>query len=347
MLKNSLVLGLCLVLAACQGVKNQDNQKGQEANSKSDKTGQGPITIVIHGGAGGMKASGMSKEKQATYKTKLKKALNKGYSVLEEGGKAIHAVESAIQTMENDSFFNAGKGSVLTHQGNVEMDASIMRGANKNAGAVASVTNVKNPIRGARAVMEESKHVMLAGEGAEIFADEQGLTLKDSGYFFTQSRYRSLKQRLEDSEKQKGKDGVPRDHLGTVGAVALDKNGNLAAGTSTGGMTNKKYGRIGDSPIIGAGTYADNTACAVSATGHGEYFIRNAVAYDVNAHMKYQDMPLKRSADTVINHQLKALGGKGGIIGLDQAGNYTATFNTSGMFRAFKQQGKEAYAKIF
>ncbi len=335
------------MVSACQGISKDGNDNSKEAKSKSDKAENGPITILIHGGAGGMSPSGMSKEKQAIYKTKLKKALNRGYSVLKKGGKAIMAVESAIQVMENDSFYNAGKGSVLTHQGDVEMDASIMRGVNKNAGAVASVTNVKNPISGARAVMKESKHVMLAGEGAELFAREQGLTLRDSGYFLTQSRYRSLQRHLENSKEEKGKDGVPSDYLGTVGAVALDKNGNLAAGTSTGGMTNKQYGRIGDSPIIGAGTYADNTACAVSATGHGEYFIRNAVAYDVSAHMKYQDMPLRESADTVINHQLKALGGKGGIIALDQAGNYTATFNTSGMFRAFKQKGEEAYAKIF
>lgn len=339
-------IALTVLFFACQ--PSQSSKDGKESQEPEKGEGQkGPITMVIHGGAGNIKRKHLTEEEQKVWKQKLKTALNKGYQVLQNGGEAVKAVEAAIKTMENDSFFNAGKGSVLTHQGEIEMDASMMRGANKKAGAMASVTNIKNPIKGARAVMEESKHVMLVSDGAEKFAKEQGLTMKDSAYFWTHSRYKSLQKVLKKEKSIKGKDGIPQKTLGTVGALALDKKGNLAAGTSTGGMTNKKYGRVGDSPLIGAGTYADNTSCAVSATGHGEYFIRNVVAYDVGAHMKYRDMPLKKAADTVIHHKLKALGGKGGIIGLDQAGNYTGTFNTNGMFRAFKQKGEALTVKIF
>ena len=346
---NYLLFVLALLIAGCQSGTSSDKQNTHNNKQNTNDTShqKGPITLVIHGGAGGMDEASMSEEEQAIWKQKLKTALDNGYTVLEDGGKAMEAVRTAIQTMENDSFFNAGKGSVLTHQGKVEMDASIMRGKNKNAGAVAGVTTIKNPIKAAKAVMTNSKHVMLAREGAEKFAREQGLTQKPEDYFITKRRYESLQEHLEEGQTPEGKDGVPADKMGTVGAVALDQKGNLAAGTSTGGMTNKKFGRIGDSPIIGAATYADNTACAISATGHGEYFIRNVVAYDVNAHMKYQDMPLTKAMDTVIHHQLENLGGSGGIIGLDRQGHYHATFNSDGMFRAFKQKGEAPTARIF
>ena len=279
--------------------------------------------VVIHGGAGTIIKENMSSETEILYTQKLNEALNEASVVLEQGGTSLDAVTAAITTMEDSPLFNAGKGAVFTAEGKNEMDASIMDGSNINAGAVAGVSTIKNPILAARQVMENSKHVMLQGEGADIFAKAQGLEIEDSSYFFTQRRWESL---------QKAK----ANKFGTVGAVALDTHGNLAAGTSTGGMTNKMKGRVGDSPIIGAGTYADNKSCAVSATGHGEYFIRNVVAYDIAALMKYSGVSLKEASNYVIMKKLKDQNAEGGIIALDKAGNFTMTFNTKGMYRGVK-----------
>ncbi len=349
-----LGVGFGLMHGCGNASKSADNQE-QEANSpKKDTLQQADFVMVIHGGAGGMNRENMSAEKIKIWKNKLSKALNKGYEILENGKPALDAVETAINTMENDSFFNAGKGAVFTHDGKNEMDASIMNGNNKNAGAMAGVSTIKNPITGARAVMEQSKHVMLARNGAQMFANKVGLNTVSPEYFFTQARYESHLERLPESQQDslEGYNGAysnfkEKNKLGTVGAVALDRDGNLAAGTSTGGMTNKKFGRIGDSPIIGAGTYADNNTCAVSATGHGEYFIRNSVAHDVSAMLEYTQVPLKKAAHQVIHDKLMALGGKGGIICLDQYGNIATPFNTNGMFRGFKKSSGQSKVQIF
>jgi beta-aspartyl-peptidase (threonine type) len=279
--------------------------------------------LVIHGGAGVIKKENMTPEMEKEYETKLTEALAKGYSILENGGSSRDAVEHTINIMENSPLFNAGKGAVFTHNGYNELDASVMDGKNLEAGAVAGVRNVKNPISLARKIMENSVHVMLSGKGALEFAREQGLEIVDSSYFFTDRRWKSLQKALKNKK------------FGTVGCVALDKEGNLFAGTSTGGMTNKQYGRIGDSPIIGAGTYANNKTCAISATGHGEFFIRYTVAHEISALMEFKNYTLDDAANLVINKTLKNVGGDGGVIGIDHKGNITMTFNTPGMFRGF------------
>ena len=276
--------------------------------------------LVIHGGAGTILKENMSAEKEKLYIKKLQEALQTGDAILKDGGTSLDAITATIMVMENSPLFNAGKGAVFTEEGIVEMDASIMDGNTSSAGAVAGVHNIKNPILAARAVMENTSHVLLTGDGADDFANSQGLEIVDSSYFFTDSRWKSY----QNAKNKKH---------GTVGAVALDKHGNLAAGTSTGGMTFKMKGRVGDSPIIGAGTYADNNTCAVSATGHGEYFIRNVVAYDIGALMKYKNITLNQAANYVILDKLKKIGGDGGIIAVDNQGNYAITFNTAGMYR--------------
>jgi beta-aspartyl-peptidase (threonine type) len=308
----------------------------------------GPITIVVHGGAGTMKKKNMTAEQESAYRKKISEAISVGYTVLENGGSSLDAVIYAIVILENSPLFNAGKGAVFTHTGENELDASIMDGSNLEAGAVAGVKTIKNPILAARAVMEQSPHVMLSGKGAEEFARTVGLDLVDPTYFYTEWRYKSLQRALE---LEKGGSGSIEDTMnykyGTVGVVALDAKGNLAAGTSTGGKTNKKYGRIGDSPVIGAGTYADNASCAVSCTGDGEYFIRGVVAYDIAAKVKYLNKSVKEAAQTVINEQLNDIGGNGGVICLDQKGNYAMIFNTEGMYRGVKQKGKKMEISIF
>lgn len=308
----------------------------------------GPLTIVVHGGAGTLKKRNMTNEQETAYRKKISEAISVGYTVLENGGSALDAVIYAIVILENSPIFNAGKGAVFTHTGNNELDASIMDGSNLEAGAVAGVKTIKNPILAARAVMEQSPHVMLSGKGAEEFARTVGLELVDSTYFYTERRYKSLQRALE---LEKGGSGTIEDTMnfkfGTVGVVALDAEGNLAAGTSTGGTTNKKYGRIGDSPVIGAGTYADNASCAVSCTGDGEYFIRGVVAYDIAAKVKYLNISVEEAAKTVISEQLKEIGGSGGVICLDQKGNYAMIFNTEGMYRGVKQKGKKMEISIF
>ena len=297
--------------------------------------------LVIHGGAGNIKKENMTPEKEARYIKKLSEVLEKGSKILENGGSALDAVEASIKIMENSPLFNSGKGAVFNADGKNELDASIMDGKTLNAGAVANVTIIKNPISAARKVMEESAHVLLIKEGAEEFAKQQGLEIVEPEYFFDQNRWNSL-QKIKKSEA--GEEPLPDEKHGTCGAVALDKFGNLAAGTSTGGMTNKKFGRVGDSPIIGAGTYANNKTCAVSATGHGEFFIRNVVAYDISALMEYKNMTLSNAANYVINEKLNA---SGGVIAVDNKGNIAMPFNTNGMYRGFINSNGEMDVKLY
>ncbi len=304
--------------------------------------------LVIHGGAGNIYKENISDSLENQYRIKLKEALMTGYAILAKGGESLEAVRAAIHVMEDSPLFNAGKGAVFTSEGQNEMDAAIMDGATLNAGAVAGVMHIKNPIDAAFSVMKDSPHVMLAGEGAEIFAKSQGIQMVDAEYFYTEKRYRQL-QSIKEREKTEGS-LVPSGtdyKFGTVGAVALDKAGNIAAGTSTGGMTNKRYGRIGDTPIIGAGTYANNQTCGISATGHGEFFIRAAVAHDISALMEYKGFSIQQAADKVIHEKLKTLGGEGGVVGLDAKGNIMMSFNSNGMFRGFIKKDGTPDVRIY
>lgn len=298
------------------------------------------VALVIHGGAGNIYKENKSDSLESLYKQKMTDALNSGFEILQNGGSSLDAVKATINIMENSPLFNAGKGAVFTNEGTNELDASIMDGATLNAGAVAGVKHIKNPIDAAIEVMLNSPHVMLTGEGAETFAKSRGIDMVDSSYFYTERRYNQLlkAKNQESTGQRKIKDIEHNYKFGTVGAVALDKNGNIAAGTSTGGMTNKKYGRIGDSPIIGAGTYANNKTCGISATGHGEYFIRSVVAYDISALMEYKGRSIQEAADIVIHEKLVELGGEGGVIGLDAKGNIMMSFNSNGMFRGYIKQ---------
>lgn len=295
-----------------------------------------PIAIAIHAGAGTMNRQEMNQQLEAQIRGALLDAVQAGHHVLRLGGSSLDAVETAVTRLEDSPHFNAGRGAVFNADGKNEMDASIMDGSNLQAGAVAAIHNIKNPILLARRVMTDSPHVMLMGEGAEMFAREQELEFADDDYFFTERRWEQLqKAKQEGSDKSASADGQYPDHwMSTVGAVALDSAGNLAAATSTGGMTNKRFGRVGDSPIIGAGTYADNRSCAVSATGHGEYFIRATVARDICARMQFQGVSLQKAADDVVMGELVQLGGTGGIISVDKQGNIALVFNTEGMYRA-------------
>jgi beta-aspartyl-peptidase (threonine type) len=299
--------------------------------------------MVIHGGAGAMTAQSVPPERQAEYRAALTEALQAGHAVLARGGTSLDAVEAAINVMEDNPLFNAGRGAVITADGRIELDAAIMDGATLQAGAVAGLHHVRNPIDLARAVMERSPHVMMIGDGAETFARQQGITLVDEDYFMTPTR-RAQWERMRqqdsvraDSAARAGRTSgysVPEERKwGTVGAVALDQHGNLAAGTSTGGMMMKRFGRVGDVPIIGAGTYANNRSCAVSATGHGEFFIRNTVAHSICALMEYGGLPLQAAADSIVMRQLVTQQGEGGIIAMDRSGNWTMPFNSTGMFR--------------
>lgn len=318
--------GLCLAAVGCA-----------EQETVAPVPAAPPVTIVIHGGAGALSPGRYTPEQEAEYKEKLTEALNAGYAVLEEGGAALDAVETAIVIMEDSPLFNAGKGAVFTSEGKNELDASLMDGASLNVGAAAGVTRVKNPIRLAREIMDNSRHVMFARDGAETFAEAHGLEMVDPDYFYTEGRWNDY-QRALASANEKKEGALPADFkFGTVGAVALDANGNLAAGTSTGGITFKQYGRVGDSPVIGAGTYADNKSCAVSSTGQGEFFIRLTVARDICAQVEYAGKTVAEAADDVINHRLQAMGAEGGVIVLGKDGAYAMTFNTAGMFRGFRQ----------
>lgn len=314
------------------------------------------FAIAIHGGAGAISQKKMTPKIRAQYDAKLAEAVNAGYALLESGGSSEQAIIAAIQIMEESPLFNAGRGAVYTYDEHHELDASIMDGKTLNAGAVSGVKTVKSPIALAQSVMNKSVHVMLSGEGAEAFAKQENLALVDNQYFNTERRYKSL---LRAKKKLQKKAQELKDYqaahqtldveykVGTVGAVALDKDGNLAAGTSTGGMTAKRFGRIGDAPIIGAGTYANNNSCAVSATGHGEYFIRYHVAADICARMEYQNISVEQAADTVINKVLVSAGGTGGVIVIDKNGNITMPFNTEGMYRASRSSTGKTNVAIF
>lgn len=325
------------------------NEKVESTNIQTESTG--PV-LVIHGGAGYMKRENYSDQQVQLYKMALKNALESAYSILESGGSSAEAVVKAIQILESDSLFNAGIGAVLTHERTVSLDASFMDGKTGEAGAVSGISKVKSPIELAQKIMNSSNHVMLSGTGAEKFATQEELEIVTPSYFITQTRMNQINTILEQERKELSTENANIDpylqtiKMGTVGAVALDKDGNLASGTSTGGMTNKKHGRIGDSPIIGAGTFADNATCAVSATGHGEFFIRNVVAYDVAARMKYKKSTLKEAAQASIDH-LTTINGDGGIIALDKQGNIAMPFNTSGMFRAYAKPNEEVYIEMF
>lgn len=307
--------------------------------------------IAIHGGAGTILKSTMTPEKELAYNTALKDAIEAGEAILKYGGAALDAVERAIVSLENNPLFNAGKGAVFTHTGKHEMDASLMNGSDLKAGAVSGVSNIKNPVSLARAVMENSEHVFLSGAGAMEFARKVNAEFADDAYFFVQMRYEQLQQALKSDSVILDHTQTDHEHgekkFGTVGAVAIDMKGNLAAGTSTGGMTNKNYGRVGDSPIIGAGTYANNNTCAISCTGHGELFIRSVVAYDISCLMEYKGLSLKEACDIVVMDKLVKIGGEGGLIAIDKNGNIELPFNSEGMYRAKKSSDGELFIGIY
>ena len=317
---------------------------------------QSEFAIIIHGGAGTILRGNLSKKKEKAYRDKLEEAIRAGYTILKNGGTSQLAVVKTIQIMEASPLFNAGKGAVFTHEETNELDASFMDGETLNAGAVAGVKNVKSPIELAVKIMTDSEHVMLSGEGASIFAKEKGLEMVDPAYFYTERRFKSLqriknrsKTELDNDDKKAAfyDTDIKNAKFGTVGCVALDKHGNIAAGTSTGGMTNKRWGRIGDAPIIGSGTYANNKTCGVSSTGWGEYFIRSQVAYDISAQIEYQKKTLKEATKDVIQNKLTKLGGTGGVVALDKNGNMSFEFNTSGMYRASMNDTGELVLKIY
>lgn len=353
-MKKIKILTLFLfVFLSCIDKKNDNiDEKVSISDNKPQKTEFG---IILHGGAGTILKEHMSDSLEAAYKEVLEKAIKTGYAILENGGTSLDAIAETIKIMEDSPLFNAGKGAVFTHHETNELDASVMVGNSLDAGAVSGVTRVKNPIDLAIKVMKDSPHVMLSGEGAEQFAAEKGIELVDPSYFYTENRFRSL-QRIKASEKTEldhdGKTSTTNPELtnsrfGTVGAAALDKHGNLAAGTSTGGMTNKRWNRIGDAPIIGAGTYANNATCAVSSTGWGEFFIRAVVAHDISALMEYKGLSLQEAARKVIQEKVPALGGDGGIVAIDKDGNMVAEFNTAGMYRASMNSKGEIMIGIY
>ena len=333
------------------------NEKGKTNDSKTEISEKvNDFAIIIHGGAGTILKKNMTDEKEKAYKAKLEEAIKVGHEILKNGGTSQEAVVKTIQVMEESPLFNAGKGAVFTNEGTNELDASFMDGKTLNAGAVAGVKDVKSPIELAVKVMTDSEHVMLSGPGASTFAKEKGLEIVDPSYFFTERRFKSL-QRIKDKEKTEldhdekqaafYDSDIKNAKFGTVGCVALDKYGNIAAGTSTGGMTNKRWGRIGDAPIIGSGTYANNNTCGVSSTGWGEYFIRSQVAYDISAQMEYQQKSLKEATTDVIQNKLTKLGGTGGVVALDNNGNMSFEFNTAGMYRASMDDKGNLVVKIY
>ena len=340
MKKIFLLLCPFLLLLSCN--ESTTVNTTEENTTTANDTTQNTFGIIIHGGAGTILKENMTDSMETAYKEMLTKAIKTGHEILKNGGSSLEAVQRTINVMEDSPLFNSAKGAVFTNAGINELDASIMDGKNLNAGAVAGVTTVKNPINLAYEVMTNSDHVMLSGKGADKFAKERGLEIVDPSYFFTQKRYDALMEikkretiELDDDNKSAFYDPFIKDEkFGTVGCVALDKNGNIAAGTSTGGMTNKKYNRIGDSPIIGAGTYANNKTCGVSSTGWGEYFIRGIVAYDISAQMEYAGKTLEQAAKNVIQDKLTKMGGTGGIVAMDKDGNVAMEFNTAGMYRA-------------
>lgn len=291
------------------------------------------FSIAIHGGAGTILRSSMTPELQQQYELGLQNALDKGYDILSNGGSSLDAVEAAVASLEDFPLFNAGRGAVFNNVGGHEMDACIMYGKNLEAGAVCGVSNIKNPVRLARAIMERSEHVLLSGKGAEQFAKKNALDFEEDAYFYTEQRYKQWQEAMKE-------DRVQLDHsdkkFGTVGAVAIDVEGNLAAATSTGGMTNKKFGRIGDSPVPGSGTYANNNTCAISCTGHGELFLRSVVAHDISCLIEYRGLSLKEACDIVVYDKLVKIGGEGGLVAIDRNGHIEMPFNSEGMYRGYK-----------
>jgi len=368
--RGAIALVLGLVAAACDGGRSSQNEAGPKPGASAPARGEPSEVsvddsepepepapkvdprgrrwgIVIHGGAGTINPDKLSPEREAEYRAKLRESVDAGYAVLADGGSSLDAVQASILILEDSPLFNAGKGAVFTHDGTNEMDASVMNGQTGQAGAVAGITTIKNPILAARAVMEHSPHVMLAGPGAEQFCRTQGLQEVPPEYFHTERRKKALDRIRaretteldhgsgDDDSKDEG--GKPPDgKFGTVGAVAVDQRGHVAAGTSTGGMTNKRWGRIGDSPVIGAGTFADDDSCAVSATGHGEFFIREAAAHSVCARMQFGKQSLTEAAHAVVFEQLEPIGGSGGVIAITASGERATPFNTPGMYRAHK-----------
>ncbi|MFT5437966.1 MAG: beta-aspartyl-peptidase (threonine type) [Ulvibacter sp.] len=348
--KNLTLLIVLFVLFSCKN-DNKSNFMPKKESLETPKTSEN-FGIVIHGGAGTILKENMSDSLENAYREKLKQAITEGYTILKNGGTSMQAVTKTINIMEDSPLFNAGKGAVFTHEETNELDASVMDGATLNAGAVTGVTRVRNPIDLALAVMEQSPHVMLSGKGAEIFAEEKGFLLVDPSYFHTEKRYNQLRK-IKNREKENAisvsfEDPFIKDSkFGTVGCAALDKHGNLAAGTSTGGMTNKRWNRIGDAPIIGAGTYANNATCAVSSTGWGEFFIRGMVAHDISAMMEYKGVTLQEAAREVIQKKIPALGGTGGIVSIDKDGKVAMEFNTAGMYRAHMNSEGELIIGIY
>ena len=347
----SLVLLCNLLLISCV----EKSQTSQETKDKEENK----YVMVIHGGAGTIEKALMTAEKEKAYTEALTAALQAGYDMIKEGKPSLDAVQASINIMENSPLFNAGKGAVFTHDGKNEMDASVMDGKTLMAGAVAGVTNIKNPINAARAVMEKSEHVMMVGNGAELFAAANGCDTVSPDYFFTQERYDQLQRTIAESEKGRAayNNFDPRDSkisgvsesdkkFGTVGAVALDKNGNLAAGTSTGGMTNKKYGRVGDAPIIGAGTYCNNLTAGISSTGWGEFYIREVAAHRLSSLMELKGLSVQDAAKQVIE-EIGKMGGDGGIIALDKSGRVAMEFNTSGMYRGTVDENGKISIEIY
>ena len=338
------------LVTSCDDKKNQ--KELETAQNPTESIAEKPLALVIHGGAGTIKRENMTEEMETAYRAKLEEALDAGYAVLEGGGTSVEAVRQAINIMEDSPLFNAGKGAVFNSLGKHELDASIMEGHTLNAGAVAGVTRIKNPIDAAILVKDSTRHVMLSGAGAEEFVSQYGIEMVETSYFDTEKR-------LEQLHRAQGKEKVMLDHsslhesapiddhkYGTVGCVALDKQGNLTAGTSTGGMTNKKFGRIGDSPVIGAGNYANNLTCGVSCTGTGEFFIRTLAAHEASNLMLYKGMKVDKALEEVIR-QIQDLGGDGGMIALDKDGNVAWDFNTAGMYRAYRKSTGEKKIEIY
>ncbi len=369
---------MAFILAICLTVlpSLSPAQKGGYSETTQLQSPQNPrLGFIIHGGAGVIERASLTPEKEKEYREALEKAVMAGYKALQAGKSSLDAVEIAISILEDDPHFNAGRGAVFTNDGKNELDSSIMDGRTLAAGAAAGLHHVKNPITLARAIMEKSPHVMMVGDGAEKFAVQQGIEMVNPKYFWTQQRWDSLQQILKEEREKKAKEAKPKNtksdnkngnikttitlgdqmpaarqpqnRFGTVGAVALDKDGNLAAGTSTGGMTNKRFGRVGDAPIIGAGTYANNNTCAVSATGWGEYFIRLGVARDIASLMEYRGMPIQAAADLVIQQKLQKMGGDGGVIAMDKFGNMAISFNSPGMYRAYINAEGKPVVEIF
>ena len=305
------------------------------------------FSIAIHGGAGTLVKGMMTDDKEKAYKSALEASITVGYKTLEAGGTAIDAVEAAVTSLEDSPLFNAGRGSVFTAEGKHEMDASIMEGLHKQAGAVGLISGIKNPIQLARKVMDHSDHVFLAGDGAMKFAKNQGFETVNEDYFYDQLRYDQW-QEIKETDTFQLDHSASKDHkFGTVGAVALDTHGNVAAATSTGGMTNKRFGRIGDSPLIGSGNYANNATCAVSCTGSGEFFIRGVVAYEVSALMEFKGLSLQEASEEVVHRRVLAIGGDGGLIAVDKDGNVAMPFNTEGMYRAQWVSGENVEVAIY